>query len=224
MVSRQFDQEAIANVSQATRSIVWLDNDYIVVYDRATSIGSGLFKQFNLALVTNPAIAGNTATETMADGQQLFIQTLLPQNLSLTSFNGAAILSATKSTLAPTQYIYQVQDPNEPLDTRFLHVLQGADPGAPMAKAAYSQSTGTTAFDGASFGAFAVYFPQSATNSFEGATITVPTGVHTLLVTGLTPNTGYSVSVQATLGGHTITVSSNGSSIADNAGVVMATF
>ncbi len=42
------------DIIQATRSIVWLNNDYIVVYDRATSRHTGLFKRFNLSLVNKP--------------------------------------------------------------------------------------------------------------------------------------------------------------------------
>jgi hypothetical protein len=49
-----------------------------------------------------------------------------------------------------------VEDPAKPSDTRFLHVLQGADPGAPV------QSTGGDAFDGAVFASSSVYFPGGA--------------------------------------------------------------
>lgn len=224
MYNRPSDaQDAMMHVTQATRSIVWLDNDYIVTYDRATTDQSGLFKIYNLSLVTEPQIAGNTATETMPDGQHLFIQTLLPASPTLSSFNGAANLNPI-AELEPTQFIYQVQDASNPMDTRFLHVLQGADSGTPMALASYLQSSGATDFDGAAFGSFAVFFPQSATAAFGGATFTLPTGVHTLLVTGLTPNAGYSVIVQANAGGDIVTVNANGSSMADNAGVLMATF
>ena len=38
--------DAAMSITQVTRSIVWLNNDYIVVYDRATSQNTGLFKQF----------------------------------------------------------------------------------------------------------------------------------------------------------------------------------
>ena len=65
----------MANVTQATRSILWLNNDYIAVYDRATTLNSGLFKRFNLSIVTSPAISGNTATELLPSGQQLFALT-----------------------------------------------------------------------------------------------------------------------------------------------------
>ena len=215
--------DAIADISQATRSILWLNNDYIVVYDRATSLNAGLFKRFNLSLVTNPAITGNTATETLPSGQQLFIQTLLPLNPSLTSFNGAANLNPI-ADLEPTRYIYQVQDPTIPTDTRFLHVLQGADPGVPMAPATYLQSTGGTAFDGAVFASTAVYFPVSNNGAFAGATFSAPAGVHTLFVTGLTPNASYGAGVQVTGAGNLVTVAAGGASLADAAGVLVVNF
>ena len=220
----QGNPDAIANISQATRSILWLNNDYIVVYDRATSLNAGLFKRFNLALATNPAINGNVATETLASGQQLFIQTLLPQNASITSVNGAAALSWV-ADLEPTQYLLTVQDPTLPTDTRFLHVLQGADAGASMAAATYLQSNGGTPFDGAVFGGTAVYFPVSASAIFGATTFPAPAGVHTLLVTGLAPNTAYGVGVQAQGAGNVVTVSPGGAgAIADAAGVLLVTF
>jgi len=210
--------DAIANITQATRSIVWLNNDYIVVYDRATSINSGLFKKFNLALVTAPQISGNTATETMADGQRLFIQTLLPLNPTLSSFEGAANLNTT-ADLEPTQYIYQVEDSTNPSDTRFLHVLQGADAGAPMAQATRVQSKSGTPFDGAAFGSNAVFFPVSAASTFSGTTLNVPAAVSTVLITGLSPNTGYGV--QAGIGA--VTVALGGQTMTDSAGVLAVT-
>jgi hypothetical protein len=96
-------------VTQATRSILWLGNlggsDYIVVYDQASTVDAGLFKRFNLSLVNPPAtLTANgvtTSTETMNDGQQLFIQTLLPQNAATSFFNGAAQLNPI-AELEPT--------------------------------------------------------------------------------------------------------------------------
>ena len=101
---------------------------------------SGLFKRFNLSLVTNPIINGNVATETLPSGQQLFMQTLLPHSPSLSSAYAAGNLNPI-AQLEPTQYILTVEDPAKPADVRFLHVLQGADPGAAMVPAAYLQST-----------------------------------------------------------------------------------
>jgi hypothetical protein len=203
---------------------VWLNSDYVVIYDRATTLHSGLFKQIHFSLVNPPVISGNVATETMPDNQQLFIQTLLPLAPALSSFDGAVNLNPI-AELEPTRYIYQVADPALPSDTRFLHVLQGADPGAAMAPATYQQSTSGTAFDGAVFGSAAVYFPVSATAPFGGTTLTAPAGVHTLLVTGLAPGTSYGVSIQPNGSGKVVTVATSGAvSTTDAAGVMELSF
>jgi hypothetical protein len=207
------------DISQATRSILWLNNDYIVVYDRATSIHPGLFKRFNLSLVTNPTISGRTATEVLPSGQQLFMQTLLPQNATISARSAAGDLNPI-AQLEPTQYIMTVQDPTNPVDTRFLHVLQGADSGAVMVPATYVQSTTGTAFDGAVFGGVAVYFPVSATVSGVATSLPAPAGVHTAVVTGLAANSSYSVAVN----GNSISITPGAGSTADGAGVLRVTF
>jgi hypothetical protein len=214
--------ESVVDVTQATRSILWLNSDYLVIYDRATSNHGG-FKVFNMSLVASPQISGNVATETMPDGQQLFVQALLPADASFNSFNGASNLNPI-ADLEPTQYILQIQDLTLPTDTRFLHVLQGADAGAPMAQAAYVQSTAGTPFDGASFGTSVVYFPVNTSPAFGGATLPAPAGVHTMYITGLTPNAGYGISVQANGTANAITISPGGSTMADAAGVLELTF
>jgi hypothetical protein len=212
------------DITQATRSILWLNNDYIVVYDRATSQHSGLFKRFNLSLVNKPVIGGNAVTETMVSGQKLFVQTLLPHAPSITSAYAAGNLNPI-AQLEPTQYILTVEDPTKPTDVRFLHVLQGADSGTAMAPATYLQSTSGTAFDGAAFGSVAVCFPVSGNGQFAGTTLVIPAGVHTLLVTGLVAHTAYGVQTQP--GGIgtvvSITPGSTGAS-ADGAGVLQLTF
>jgi hypothetical protein len=212
--------DSVSDITQATRSILWLNNDFIVVYDRATSVHAGLFKRFNLSLVANPAISGHTATEALPSGQQLFIQTLLPLNPSLTSFNGAATLTVV-ADLEPTQFVYQVQDPANPADTRFLHVLQGADPGAQEIPAAYRQSISGTAFDGAEFGGNDVWFPVMGDGAFAGTTLPASPGVSTVLVTGLAPGGSYGVAVTPGGAGSAISISAGGgNAIADAAGVL----
>jgi hypothetical protein len=174
-------------------------------------------------LVTSPVISGSTATETLPSGQQLFIQTLLPQSPSITSAFGAGNLNPV-AQLEPTQYILTVEDPAKPADVHFLHVLQGTDPGAPMVAATYLQSAGGTAFDGALFGSNAVFFPVSG-GSFAGTTFTVPSTVHTLLVSGLSPNVSYGAAVQIGAGGTAITLTPGGpDTTADGAGLVRLIF
>jgi hypothetical protein len=212
------------DIQQATRSILWLNSDYIVIYDRATSLHSGLFKRFNMSLVTNPTISGKTATETLASGQKLFVQALLPANATLTATYAAGNLNPI-AQLEPTQYILTVEDTTKPTDTRFLNVLQGADSGTAMVQATYLKSTSGTAFDGAVFGSTAVYFPVSASSTFATTVLPASSGVHTLLVTGLKPGTAYGVSVTASGGGNIITVTPGIAGMTtDSAGVLRVTF
>jgi len=211
---------SIVNVKQATRSILWLNSasDYIVVYDRATTQASGLWKKWNLSFVTTPQIAGNAATEVMPDGQKMFVQTLLPMNASQSYFDGSAIMSPI-AELEPTKYIYQVQDSTNPADTRFLHVVEGSDAGTSMAHASYVQSTAGQQFDGAAFAKYVVYFPVHQ-GSFTDTSLTLPVGGHILMITGLTPNAGYNVSI----GGGAATISPNGSMMSDAAGVLAVSY
>jgi len=210
----------LMDITQATRSAVWLNNDYIVVYDRATSLHSGLFKTFNLNMATSPQINGNVATETMGDGQQLFVQALLPMNVVMTSAQTAGNLNP-HTELDPMFYTLTDQDPTLPTDTRFLHVLQGADAGASVVPATYVQSASGTAFDGATFGTMGVFFPQSASAAIVTTTFTVPASVTTFVVTGLTANAAYGVSSVLGPNGKTVTLTVGGTgSAADSAGLL----
>jgi hypothetical protein len=215
---------SIDMISQATRSILWLNGDYIVVYDRATSTSGGLFKRWNLTLITNPVISGNTATETLASGQQLFVQTLLPANPTITARYAVSDLT-TVAELEPSQYVMTVQDASNPIDARFLHVLQGANSGAAMVPAVYLQSSSGTAFDGAAFGSTAAFFPVSASAQIVTTVLTVPAGVHTLFVAGLASSTAYGGSVVANGSGHAVTITPGTSgATTDPAGLLQLTF
>jgi hypothetical protein len=212
------------DITEATRSIIWLNKDYIVIYDRATSIHSGLFKRFNLCLVNNPAISGTTSIETMDSGQRLFVQTLLPHNPVITADLAVDNLNPA-AQLEPTKFILTVEDRTKPADVRFLHVLQGADPDQPMAKATRLWNSGGTAFDGAAFGTVAVYFPVSGNGAFTRTTLPTPAGVNTVLVTGLAAKAPYLTNIQANGGGHVISIAQGGAGPAtDGAGVLKLTF
>lgn len=193
------------DVTQATRSVLWINNDHIVIYDRATTLHDGLFKRFNLNMINHPVISGNVATQALDSGQQLFVQTLLPEDASITAREIPHEL-VMAAELEPTRYVLTVEDATLPKDVRFLHVLQGADPAASMVPATLVRSTGGIAFDGASFDTVAVYFPVNAIGTFTGTTLAAPTGVDTLLVTGLTAGASYSISSQPFDGGNIVSI------------------
>ena len=213
---------SIVDVTQATRNILWLNNDYIVVYDRATTKHSG-FKKFNMNFVSAPQINGNVATATTPNGQHLFVQTLLPQSPTTTSALTSQNLNPV-AELEPTRFTMTVQDPSLPKDTRFLHVIQAANGGVTMVPATYLTSTSGTAFDGATFGNTAVFFPTNA-GAVAATTFSVPSSVHSLLIGGLVVNGGYTVTTQATAGGVTITITPNAAGTkADSAGLLTVSF
>jgi hypothetical protein len=208
------------DITQATRSILWLNKDFIVAYDRASSIHPGLFKRFNLSLVAQPVINKNVATETMSSGQKLFIQTLLPANASLSSVYAAGDLNPI-AQLEPTKYVLTAQDASNPATVRFLHVLQGADKATAMTAATHVVSSSGSAFDGAVFGSTAIYFPIRTGVAYVTTTFPTPAGVHTLFIAGLAANASYSVVVHA--GNVTVAVGGTTAKV-DRAGLLRFTF
>src|SRR5436190_3529763 len=76
--------EKATDVTHASRSIVWLNPDRIVVYDRASSNTANRFKRFWLSLPANGTVANRVMTMTTGKGQKLFVSSLLPQAASVT--------------------------------------------------------------------------------------------------------------------------------------------
>ena len=212
--------DTAVSVTQATRSIMWLNNDFVVVYDRATSANAGQFKRFHLNLVNSPIVNGSVAVETMPSGQQLFVQSLLPAAGTITSAFTVGNLNPV-AQLEPTQYTLTIEDIAKLKDTRFLTVLQGADALAPMTQATHLVSTSGVAFDGAAFGNSAVYFPANALLTLSVTTFTVPSSVHTVFITGLASNTGYGYSIQSGALNTVITLIPNGLNCTSDAGGVV---
>lgn len=216
-----FQPEANAtDIKYASRSIVWLDGDFIVVYDRAGSRHAGLFKRFNLNLVTHPTIAGNIVREVTPRGQQLFVQTLLPGHETATVADAAADLSSV-AELEPTRYQLAIEDPADPRDTRFLNVLQGADRGARLVRGTLLHSLSGTPFDGATFGRYAVFFVRDHGARVGDVTVPLPSEVRTLMLTGLRAGGRYRV--VARRGRVSIRPASGGAWTADSAGALNVT-
>lgn len=205
--------DASMDVLLATRSVLWVDEDYVVVYDRATTVHPG-FKRFNLNVQTKPTIVGSVATEVFPSGQQLFVQTLLPAQPSYTYSDPAGFANAV-ADLEQSRFVLTIQDASNPMDLRFLHVLQGADAGAAMVRATRVSSASGTPFDVAVFGSRAAAFPV-VPGPVGATTFVLPAGVTTFVVTGLTAGGTYGVSAS----GSTVTLSPDGSARADSAGVL----
>jgi hypothetical protein len=212
-------QSSAMDITHASRSIVWLEPDHVVVYDRATSKTSNRFKRFNLTLLADPIVSGNTATVTSPGGQRLTVSTLLPPTATLTG--SAAENFDRVADLEPSKYRLVVEDPSNPTNIRFLHVLEAADAGVPATTPGLLASTSGNAFQGAAVAGSVVMFPVDATLSFTGTSYVAPPGTTLQLVTGLTPGGSYTASVQATATGIAVTVTPGGSSVADAAGVLV---
>lgn len=208
------------DITQATRSILWINPDVTVVYDRATSVHAGLFKTFNMCLTTSPTITGNSVQDVTPGGQNLFVQTLLPQNPTITSKLASGDLNPV-AEFETMNYVLTVTDASNPTDTRFLHVLQGANGSAKMVPATYVKSTTGTAFDGAVFGTTAVFFTNKANPTLSATTLVVPSSVTTLYIAGLAANTSFSVTTQTGSNGKTITLNPAGTgNVSDAAGLL----
>jgi hypothetical protein len=226
-------QAGSTDIAEATRSIVWLKPDTIVVYDRAASQTPGRFKRFWLNLPTPPAVAGPRATALTPGGQQLVVDTLLPAGAILAVHGERPDDQGYDETAVgeSMQYRLRVEAPGGPAVTRFLHVLQGLDGGAPAAAVALVQSQAGDPFAGAAVGAVAVLFPVQVGHvptgtpfggvPFTGTTYAVPGHVTTQLVTGLAPGAGYQVSQQDAGADRLVTVAPGGPYHADAGGVLV---
>jgi len=220
--------DAAMDIEHASRSIVWLNPDAIVIYDRAISSTSPLFKRENFVLTASPSISGKVAHVTNG-GQQLIIQSLLPADATLTEqhfwktdpsqeFDAVAGLDPSYDRLI-------IDDPAKPAATQFLTVLQGADASAQIAPAVAIKGTSpSTTFDGAVVAGTAVLFPTTFGTSVQSLVYTAPATVTRHLVTGLIPGQGYNVSVAQVAGGQKLTISLGSQHTADAAGVLAIGF
>jgi hypothetical protein len=214
---------AAMDVQHASRSVLWINPDFIVIYDRATSLHSGLFKRFNLNYAITPTIAAlpnsTLITQTTAKGQQLHVQSLLPIGASVSlvpldnSVTNIAMLESMTGRIV-------IEAPGNPADTRFLHVLQGADSGVAATPAGVVQSTAGTNYEGAVVGNTAVLFARNYGAAVSTTTYTTADTVTQHFVTGLTPGASYTASAAIGDGNTTITISAGGPLIADSAGVI----
>jgi hypothetical protein len=210
------------DILHASRNIVWLKPDHIVIYDRASSKTANRFKRFNLELVTNPVITGNVATQTLPSGQKLFIQSLLPANATLTASPAEPMNPVAE--LEPTQYRLVIEDLSAPQNTRFLHVLQGADPKTPMDKAVIIRSESGTPYEGVLLRKNAILFPVTMGANVENLTYKAPYDASAHLIAGLRPGAGYNVSIQQALSNIQVTVVPGSQYQADKAGLLVVAY
>ncbi|MEZ5670539.1 MAG: hypothetical protein R3F55_24510 [Alphaproteobacteria bacterium] len=211
--------EGAMDIAHASRSIAWLAPDTIVVYDRAASRTAGRFKRFWLNFPADAAVDGSRTVMTTADGQRLVVDTLLPAGAEPV----VAPVDAPVDTMAlgePMRFKLMVEAPGDPSETRFLHVLQGADGGAAVSMPVALESD-DGAFAGAAVGGVAVLFPVALGAPPERLRYTAPAGTTTHLVAGLAPGGGYDVAVEKGDGGVSVIVAPGTALQADAGGVLL---
>ncbi len=210
--------EAASAVAQAERAVVWLKPDHIVVYDLAATQDAGKFKRWWLQLPQPAQIDGQQATMTTARGQQLFVTTLLPVDARLTAVNSDEPLIAETAAADDPMTARLRVDGGDAAAVAFLHVLQGADAGAGANAVTLVQDQAGTV-RGAAIGERAVLFVRAQASS--ALRYTLPAAVSQQIVTGLAPNTSYSV--QRTVGGDSasIVIEPGGDLATDEGGVLV---
>jgi hypothetical protein len=193
------------DVLHASRSVVWLKPDRIVIYDRATTKTDNRFKRFWLNLPTVPQIEGERATMQTDGDQKLVVTTLLPVNAERKAFAAANEpdpndpRGEAPAAGEPMKAKLMVAAPGDPADARFLHVLQAADTATTPDPTRLITSVGTP-FAGAQVGAQVVLFSVSLMSPDTPEitlTYTVPRAAEDHMITGLEPDRTYDVAIDA---------------------------
>lgn len=213
--------DAIRNVQHASRSLMWLKPDFIVVYDRVETNYNG-FKQFWLNLPSaTPTVSGKTITANTPGGQRLVISNLLPaqSEIDLISsdpilYTGAGIgvpepypadydpMGLVEETNVPGPYgstitlwhpmRVRIQAEGNPLSTRFLNVLQGRDSDQ-QAVSTNLVVSNNNRFEGAAVGTNVVLFKRNLSDVEFEFSIDVPDLSEIVNITGLNRLTQYSI-------------------------------
>lgn len=212
------------DISTASRSVVWLVPDHVVVYDRVVSKAANEFKRFNLVLTAAPTITGQTA-RAVSNGQALTVQSVMPSTATVheqhvwTSDPSQEVNAVSELDTSYTRLV--IEDPANPQSVRFLTVLQGSDASAAADTAFPIHSVAGQAFDGVYFADTAVVFPQTSPGRANASTTyRVPSTVTRHLITGLKPGAGYDVTLVAAGGQITVTVGPGTGFTADVGGVI----
>jgi len=203
-------------VSHASRSLMWLKPDHIVVYDRAETSTDGRFKRFWLQSPAPFEVTGDQAVARTPGGQQLISTILLPEGAVVVGSADETTVGAT-AVGEPMQFRLMTEAPDAPRSARFLHVVQGADGDATADTASLLEGEGDgVRYQGAVVGDAAVIFPVALGKEVSSISVAVPRGPNRLFVTGLAANAGYQVDNS----GGEVKITSGGDTKADGGGVL----
>lgn len=210
---------ASTDIEFASRSIVWLKPDHIVIYDRAKSKVPDRFKRFYIQLTAVPEVSGKSMRVLTPGGQQVFLSNLLPDQAVLTPSVAEDIHVLAQEEF--TTHQLAIEDPANPQDVRFLNVIQGADGNASADSVLLIQSDAGTAFEGAAFNNTLILFPKIWGEPFNSCSYTVPNFITKHIITGLIPFGGYQATF-TTNGTHCQVKLSSGNQLqADSGGVLI---
>ncbi len=214
--------EGATAVLHASRSLLWLKPDVVVVYDRAETNGPGYAKRWWLQLAGPATVRGQQAVSTTPGGQQLFVTALLPTGAAPQAVNQAEqFVEDTIAHHEPMQVRLMTEAPGAPAAVRMLHVVEAADGGA-LASAVALVRSEDGRWEGALVGDTVVLFAQSAGQALSGALrYTAPGGAAVHVITGLTPNAGYDVQLERTGGGTVVSIQPGAALQADEGGVLV---
>ncbi len=209
-------EEHSMDIVHASRSILWLSPDRIVVYDRAESKTDKRYKRFWMNLPKVATVKDGLATMP-SSGQKLFVRALLPSPQSMSvepaeplDMNG----NKQPAVLDPITYRIKTEAKGGPRSTRFLHVIQAADKDGAADTVTLVKSTNGTAYEGASMNDIVVMFPVDIG---KASSISYTSNAKTHVITGLTPSAGYKVQNQS----GKITITPGGDQKADSGGVLV---
>ncbi len=212
----------LREIEHASRSIVWLKPDRVVVYDRARSKQAGYYKKFWLNLPDTQAsstVTGHTVHSTAKEGAvakaELFVTALLPAGAVPQITDISSGEPAGGEDMRSRMF---TEAPGAPQETRFLHVVEGANAGVASATASQLVTSSDGAFEGAVTGDTLVLFRKDLASSGQSFAFAAPAGVAKFYLTGLAPSSGYNVSGVA---GGTITVSPGSQAFSDDGGVLV---
>jgi hypothetical protein len=204
------DYEGSRDVVHVSRSILWIEPDHVVVYDRAQTRTEGRFKRFWLHVPRVAKITGNRARVQTDGGQQLVVTSLLPVGARIASAESAAGSDAAEGD--PMLADISIEPRPAPKQTRFLTVLQGLDNGGTPDAASLIDAKGV---HGAVVGETAVVFAMNLAP--QKALEYRASGARRHFITGLLPDHGYTVS----LSGDQVKVRDGGKQTSDAGGVLV---
>lgn len=205
--------EQIGDVTEASRAIVWLVPDHVVVLDRAATKVDHRFKRFFLQLPAKATVSGQRTTMKSKGGQYLFVNTLLPQGAKITAGPAEKYPQDEQAEFDPTTAQLRVEPGKDTKSVRFLNVLEARDDDKPESPALVDA--------GADFIATAVHgvvvvFPRDLGAKIDTVRLTPPAGARTLMVTGLQPGQRYALKKD----GQSIKVERGQGAAADSGGVL----